>query len=82
MRYLCPRRSGLPSSKEEDALLKDGFLNKKCRSGSHLVYIKKIPGHLTRVVVVQMNRKEIPAGTFSSILRQAGWTKQYFDSIR
>jgi predicted RNA binding protein YcfA (HicA-like mRNA interferase family) len=80
---LCPRRSGLPSSREfEDALLRDGFLNKKSRSGSHLVYFKKIPGQLTRVVIVQMNRKEIPPGTLSAMLRQAGWTKDYFESLR
>jgi predicted RNA binding protein YcfA (HicA-like mRNA interferase family) len=80
---LSPHKSSLPSSREfEDALLKDGFQNKKCKSGSHLVYIKKFPGQLTRVVVVQMNRKEIPMGTLLSMLRQAGWTKDYFESLR
>ncbi len=80
---MCPRRSSLPSSREfEDALLKDGFRNKKSGSGSHLVYVKEIPGQVTRVVVVQMNRKEIPVGTLSAMLRQAGWTKDYFESLR
>jgi predicted RNA binding protein YcfA (HicA-like mRNA interferase family) len=80
---LRPRRSSLPSSREfEDALLKDGFRNKKSRSGSYLVYVKNIPGRVTKVVVVQMNRKEIPVGTLSAMLRQAGWTKDYFESLR
>jgi predicted RNA binding protein YcfA (HicA-like mRNA interferase family) len=75
-------KSKLPSSKDIEAvLLKDGFLPKKCSSGSHQSYIKKIPGQLTRVVVVQLNRKEIPRGTLSSILRQAGWTKKYFELL-
>ena len=75
-------KSKLPSSKDiESVLLKDGFLPKKCSSGSHQSYIKKIPGQLTRVVVVQLNRKEIPRGTLSSILRQAGWTKKYFELL-
>jgi hypothetical protein len=47
-----------------------------------ILFIKKIPGQLTRVVVVQMNRKEIPIGTLLSMLRQAGWTKDYFESLR
>jgi predicted RNA binding protein YcfA (HicA-like mRNA interferase family) len=80
---LCPFRSGLPSSREfQDALIKDSFQSKKTTSGSHQVFFKKVPGQLSRVVVVPMNRKEIPAGTFSSMLRQAGWTKDYFESLR
>jgi predicted RNA binding protein YcfA (HicA-like mRNA interferase family) len=80
---LCPRKSPLPSSHEfQDALVKDGFQSKKTGSGSHQVFIKKFPGQTTRVVVVPMNRREIPAGTLSSMLRQAGWTKEYFESIR
>lgn len=77
-----PHKSKLPSSKDIEAvLLKDGFMPKKGSSGSHQSYIKKIPGQLTRVVVVQLNRKEIPPGTLSSILRQAGWTRKYFESL-
>jgi len=81
---VCPQshKSKLPSTREfEAALLKDGFQPKKCSSGSHLPYIKKIPGQLTRVVIVPLNRKEILRGTLSSMLRQAGWTKDYFQSI-
>ncbi len=76
-------RPGLPSSEEfEKALLKDGFLPKPRKGGSHHVFIKKNPDLLTRVVVVQMNRKEIPVGTLSSMLRQAGWTREHFESLR
>jgi predicted RNA binding protein YcfA (HicA-like mRNA interferase family) len=75
-------KSKLPSSHVfEVALLKDGFQPKKCSRGSHLSYIKKVPGQLTRVVIVPLNRKEILEGTLSSMLRQAGWTKNYFQSL-
>ena len=77
-----PHKSKLPSTHVfESALLKDGFKPKKSARGSHLAYIKKIPGQLTKVVIVPLNRKEIPEGTFSSMLRQAGWTKEYFQSL-
>ena len=75
-------KSKLPSSKDiEVVLLKDGSLLKKCSPGSHQSYIKKIPRQLMRVVVVQLNRKEIPRDTLSSISRQAGWTKKYFELL-
>lgn len=75
-------RSKLPSSEEiEAALWKDGFTPRKSSGGSHRSYVRKIPGKLTRVVVVPLNRKEMPSGTFSSILRQAGWTREYFEKL-
>jgi predicted RNA binding protein YcfA (HicA-like mRNA interferase family) len=75
-------KSKLPSTRDfESALVKDGFEPKRSTRGSHLPYIKKIPGQLTRVVIVPLNRKEILEGTLSSMLRQAGWTKEYFQSL-
>ena len=81
---MSPRshNSNLPSSKIfESALLKDGFLPKKCKRGSHLPYEKEVPGQITRIVVVPLNRKEIPMGTLSSMLRQAGWSREYFERL-
>jgi predicted RNA binding protein YcfA (HicA-like mRNA interferase family) len=81
---MSPRshRSKLPSSKEiEAALRKDGFTPRKSSGGSHRAYIRRNPGILTRVVVVPLNREEMPEGTFSSILRQAGWTREYFENL-
>lgn len=81
---MSPRshKSKLPSSEAvEAALFKDGFKPRKSSGGSHRSYIREVPDKLTRVVVVPLNRKEIPSGTFSSILRQAGWTREYFETL-
>ena len=52
-----------------------GFLFRS-QSGSHGKY-KDESG---KIVIVPMNRKEIPAGTFKSILNQAGITLKEFKS--
>jgi len=39
-----------------------------CQKGSH----GKLKNNSGRVVILPMNKKEIPLGTFRSILRQAG----------
>jgi predicted RNA binding protein YcfA (HicA-like mRNA interferase family) len=48
------------------------------QKGSHAKYIKKIKG-ITIVVIVPANRKEIPLGTFHSIMRQARLEKKDFE---
>ena len=47
-----------------------------CQKGSHGKF-KKDNGC---VVILPMNKKEIPLGTFRSILRQAGISKAFFES--
>jgi predicted RNA binding protein YcfA (HicA-like mRNA interferase family) len=45
--------------------------------GSHVKYRKA--GSPTRTVIVPAGRKEIPRGTFRSILRQSGLDESAFD---
>jgi predicted RNA binding protein YcfA (HicA-like mRNA interferase family) len=45
--------------------------------GSHVKYRKA--GSATRTVIVPAGRKEIPRGTFRSILRQSGLDESAFD---
>lgn len=47
------------------------------QKGSHVKFVKHIGQH-TYVVIVPANRKEIPMGTFRSIVRQSGLTTQDF----
>ena len=49
------------------------FISQK---GSHIKYRKS--GNPTLNVIIPANRKEIPAGTFRSILRQANLTEENF----
>ena len=48
-----------------------------CQKGSH----GKFKNAQGRVVILPMNKKEIPMGTFRSILRQAGITDAIFRSL-
>ena len=50
------------------------FISQK---GSHIKY-RKI-GNPTLTVIIPDNRKEIPEGTFRSILRQSNLSKEEFD---
>jgi predicted RNA binding protein YcfA (HicA-like mRNA interferase family) len=50
------------------------FISQK---GSHIKYRKT--GNPTLTVIVPSGRKEIPQGTFNSILRQAGLRKEDFE---
>ena len=60
------------SDKVIKALLDDGFHARgKSGGGSHQVFRKETPTG-ARTVVVPLTKKEIPKGTLSSILRQAG----------
>lgn len=61
------------------ALTKDGFqLRRKSTRGSHQVFIKRLLMGKKYIVTVPIGKKEIPRGTFSSILRQAGLSRQRF----
>ena len=48
-----------------------------CQKGSHAKYRKM--GNHSLTVIVPMHGKEIPFGTFRSILRQANLTEEDFD---
>lgn len=56
-------------------LLQKGFVFIS-QKGSHVKYRKF--GHPTLTVIIPTNRKEIPFGTFKSILRQANLTEDEF----
>jgi len=62
------------------ALLDDGFHARGHSSGSHQVFRKELPEG-TRTVVVPLGKKEIPKGTFSSIMRQAGPTAEHLEEL-
>lgn len=67
----------LYSSKEIEAvLLKLGFVFKS-QKGSHGKF-KQSDG---RIVVLPMNKKEIPIGTFRSILKQVNVSLQEFEKL-
>lgn len=56
-------------------LIRQGFIFIS-QKGSHAKY-RKIESGLT--VILPMNKKEIPRGTFGSILRQSNLTKKDFE---
>jgi len=60
----------------ENVLLKNGFVF-KTQKGSH----GKFKHQDGRIVILPMNRKEIPIGTFRSILKQIGITKEEFEKL-
>jgi predicted RNA binding protein YcfA (HicA-like mRNA interferase family) len=47
------------------------------QNGSHIKYRK--PGSPTLTVIIPADRKQIPSGTFHSILKQAALTKTDFE---
>jgi predicted RNA binding protein YcfA (HicA-like mRNA interferase family) len=63
----------LYSSREIERILENNGFVFVSQKGSHGKYRKN-----DRVVILPMNRKQIPMGTFGSILRQAGLTKKDF----
>ena len=70
--------SKLYSSEEITGILqKEGFLYISQR-GSHAKFRKVAQGK-THTVIVPANKKEIPFGTFRSIVRQAGLRKEDFE---
>lgn len=48
-----------------------------CQNGSH----GKFKNNSGRIVILPMNKKEIPMGTFKSILRQAGISEATFKNL-
>jgi len=65
--------SKLPSSKQIiKTLTKNGFIFVSQR-GSHAKFKKG-----NRIVIVPSPKKEIPAGTFRSVVRQSGLTREDF----
>ncbi len=50
------------------------FISQK---GSHIKYRK--PGNPTLTVIIPADRKQIPTGTFNSILKQSGLNREDFD---
>jgi len=58
-----------------EVLQKKGFLFIS-QKGSHKKFRKQ--GLQTLTVIVQANKKEIPMGTFKSILRQSGLNEKIF----
>ena len=66
--------SKLLSSREIISILeKNGFVFKS-QKGSHNKYIKD-----ANVVIIPHPKKEIPTGTFQSILRQSGLKREDFE---
>ena len=57
-------------------LLKHGFIFVS-QKGSHIKYRKT--GSPTLTVIIPADRKQIPIGTFNSILRQSGLAKEDFE---
>jgi predicted RNA binding protein YcfA (HicA-like mRNA interferase family) len=47
------------------------------QKGSHIKYLNTVN---RKIVIVPANKKEIPYGTFSSIVRQSGIQKDQFGS--
>jgi len=69
----------LYSSKEIiQVLQKKGFVYISQR-GSHVKFRKE--GNPSLTVIIPANRREIPHGTFRSILRQANLTEEEFQKI-
>lgn len=67
----------LYSSREVIAALeREGFAFVAQR-GSHVKY--RTTGSLVRTVIVPADRKQIPRGTFRSILRQSGLDERAFE---
>jgi predicted RNA binding protein YcfA (HicA-like mRNA interferase family) len=66
--------SKLPSSKQIAKALTDNGFYFVSQRGNHAKYRKG-----NRIVIVPSPKKEIPLGTFRSIIRQSGLTKEIFD---
>jgi predicted RNA binding protein YcfA (HicA-like mRNA interferase family) len=66
--------SKLPSSMQIVKILVDNGFIFISQRGSHIKYRKG-----NRTVIVPSPKKEIPLGTFRSIIRQSGLTKEHFD---
>jgi predicted RNA binding protein YcfA (HicA-like mRNA interferase family) len=65
--------SKLPASKQVIKTLTDNGFVFVSQRGSHAKFKKG-----NRVVIVPYSKKEIPMGTFRSIIRQSGLTRENF----
>jgi predicted RNA binding protein YcfA (HicA-like mRNA interferase family) len=65
--------SRLYSSRHIIRILKKNGFREISRKGSHLKFL-----YQDKVVIVPHPKKEIPMGTFHSILRQSGLTREDF----
>jgi predicted RNA binding protein YcfA (HicA-like mRNA interferase family) len=65
------------SSKHIEKTLRQHGFSFISRKGSHVKYRKV--GRPTLDVIIPANRKEIPTGTFRSILRQSGLSQKDFE---
>lgn len=68
---------GLYSSSHIISVLKKNGFYFVSQKGSHMKY-RKISDEKTLTVIVPANKKEIPQGTFRSILRQSQLTPEDF----
>ncbi len=66
----------LYSSKEIEKILIDTGFEFKSQKGSHA----KFKNRSGKIVILPMNKKEIPIGTFRSILRQADISLKEFEN--
>ena len=57
-------------------LVKHGFIFVS-QKGSHIKYRKR--GNPTLTVIIPAERSRVPVGTFHSVLRQSGLTKEDFE---
>lgn len=69
----------LSSSEVIGALERAGFV-RVSQKGSHVKYRRGRPG-LTQTVIVKHPAKDVPKGTLSSILKQAGLSRAEFDKL-
>jgi predicted RNA binding protein YcfA (HicA-like mRNA interferase family) len=67
----------LYSSRQVIAALEGNGFDFVSQRGSHVKY--RTGGSPTRTVIVPAGRKQIPRGTFRSILRQSGLDERAFD---
>jgi len=72
--------SRLYSSREVVRALERADFVRMAARGSHLKLRRTREGE-SRTVIVKHPAREIPAGTFSSILRQAGLSRQEFEDL-
>ena len=61
------------------ALTNLGFEKKRKTPGSHQTLVCAEGDETPRTVTVVLDKKQIPVGTFKSILRQAGITQEEFE---
>ncbi len=62
------------------ALTNLGFEKKRKTPGSHQTLVRVEGNETPRTVTVVLGKKQIPPGTFKSILRQAGISQDQFEN--